>query len=165
VHHETSRCMVVSCSGAVDGSGDGNPTPGLGIRRGSACPWVASSAARVPVRSHPLYSSSPPLGVALVQTSVGHHGAGFAFAGVVGTTMSQAPLYGCVRRCLFGRLEKTAGCHWIQVQRLRIDAFGDLIRVVERIEWSILDHVPLDTGRRSGILWSRARTGSLYGPI
>jgi hypothetical protein len=46
----------------------------LGIARRSSmaaadphAPWAASSAARRPVRIHPLSSSSPPLGVSLVQ--------------------------------------------------------------------------------------------------
>jgi hypothetical protein len=41
-------------------------------------PWATSSAARKPVRSHPLCSSSPPLRVALDWLKIKHQGAGLA---------------------------------------------------------------------------------------
>jgi hypothetical protein len=41
-------------------------------------PWATSSAARKPVRSHPLCSSSPPLRVALDWLKIKHRGAGLA---------------------------------------------------------------------------------------
>ena len=47
----------------------------------------------------------------------------------------------------------------------RVYPFGDLIRAVGRIGWSLLNRVPLNVDRRFRILWPRSHTGSLYGPI